>query len=239
MSRPFFKYSARQLEELFDTDSHSPATLKLLKEELGHRTTNKAKGLLVRVEEAMKVAGGQEVRKQSEPIVTPAEPAQLQLVQIPDQSQDGVYEEDDGDSTVPESSRKKIGNRTDASVSPDDIKKPDILTSMRPTGTRGLPEAYVRQLRQDINLRVNHDANVVDLYIAAVGALIFEIKRTSAGQKRYELENGIRVIEASLNETRYVFPFSNGRSVCRRNIDSFLSLFILRKLFSPSPSMIY
>ena len=49
MHRPFFKYSARQLEELFDTDNHTPATLKLLKEELSHRTTNKAKGLLARL----------------------------------------------------------------------------------------------------------------------------------------------------------------------------------------------
>jgi len=209
MARPFFKYSAQQLEELFNSDGSNPETLKLLKEELDHRSTNKARRLLSKVEESFSKINTLTDGIQSKSVIPSLDALQNEL--FPSEgvdSQDGVCEHDDSEERNPRHERAGEGQQANNYTSPDDLSMPKVMTRMRPCGTSGLPAAYVRQLSHDVKLHVN-DTNIVDLYIAAVSALISEMKRTSSGQKRYEVENGIRIIEPALNDTRYVFAFND------------------------------
>jgi len=96
----------------------------------------------------------------------------------------------------------------DAGQPPDDRKLPRQLARMRPPGTAGLPEAWIPSRSKDLALGLSKDAGSPDLYIAALTALIAEIKKTGAGQKRYELENGTRADSFS-GDTVYVFPFTD------------------------------
>ncbi len=89
---------------------------------------------------------------------------------------------------------------------PDDRKRPDHLSSIRPVGTRGLPTPWVRALNADNPLNIPPGADLPQVYIVALAALVSEIKKTGAGQKRYELENGIR---AEGKESIYEFPFAD------------------------------
>ena len=56
-----------------------------------------------------------------------------------------------------------------------------------------MPDPWQRTLGQELSLRVAKDADLPDLFVVALNALIAEIKRNSANQKRYELEKGERL----------------------------------------------
>jgi len=88
---------------------------------------------------------------------------------------------------------------------PDDRRRPERLSRIRPVGTAGLPQAWVRPLKNDRPLNVSPDAEPSQVYVAALVALIAEIKSTGVGQHRYELENGVR---AEGNEPVYEFAFA-------------------------------
>ena len=89
---------------------------------------------------------------------------------------------------------------------PDDRKRPKYLSRIRPLGTPGLPEPWIPALRADRQLEVSGNADLPQIYVAALTALISEIKATGAGQKRYELENGVRT---QSGEIVYEFPFTD------------------------------
>ena len=93
-------------------------------------------------------------------------------------------------------------------VSPDDRRRPETLTRIRPPGTPGLPTPWVRPLNNNVALALPGNPDLPQEYAAALSALIAEIKQTGAGQKRYELENGIRV-EAAGNTLIYEFAFTD------------------------------
>ena len=91
---------------------------------------------------------------------------------------------------------------------PYDQKRPFRLAQMRPPGTSGLPDPWQRTLSQDLTLPVSKDADLPELFVAALKALIAEIKRNGSSQKRYELEKGGR-LEAGQDNTIYAFPFTD------------------------------
>jgi hypothetical protein len=91
---------------------------------------------------------------------------------------------------------------------PDDQRRPTRLTRIRPPGTAGLPDAWQPTPKTDLSLAVGQDAGLPERFVAALRALIAEIKRSGAGQKRYELETGLR-LESAANEIIYVFPFTD------------------------------
>ena len=66
MPRPLFNYSYQQLETLFKKDGDTAETLTLLKDELVHRNTPKAKKLLETIQNRLKEAN------KSTPLVQPA-----------------------------------------------------------------------------------------------------------------------------------------------------------------------
>ncbi|MGH9415705.1 MAG: AAA domain-containing protein [Terriglobales bacterium] len=82
---------------------------------------------------------------------------------------------------------------TESGEQPSDRGLPPSFTLIRPPGTPGLPDAWNPRLEIGAPLRVPPDSDVPQLYIAALAALIDEMKKTGVGQKRYELENGSRV----------------------------------------------
>ena len=89
---------------------------------------------------------------------------------------------------------------------PDDRRRPDAPAPMRPPGTPGLPSPYSYPAKRDVVLDVSDDALAPAAFIAALDALVDEIKSTGSGQRRYELEGG-RYCEAAEGKYLYRFPF--------------------------------
>lgn len=206
MPRPLFNYSYQQLETLFKKDGDTAETLTLLKDELVHRSTPKAKKLLETIQNRLKEAN------KSTPLVQPAATSSqnvghgtnldVELSPPESQTQDDAEEEI---GTVPAPHRDAETHLESLRI-PDDLEIPRVFTKIRPPGTSGLPDPYERERSHELSLGLPKDADIVDKYITALGALITEIKKTGAGQKRYELENGVQV-EAPHSETLYAFPF--------------------------------
>lgn len=91
---------------------------------------------------------------------------------------------------------------------PDDRKQPKVLSRIRPPGTPGLPDPWVRPLNNNILLSLPENTDLPQVYAAALALLIAEIKRTGTGLKQYELENGVRV--DSIGDKRvYEFAFTD------------------------------
>ena len=91
---------------------------------------------------------------------------------------------------------------------PDDRERPDQLTLIRPLGTKGLPDEYVRPLKREIALDLSADADLPERFIVALQELIREIKKTGQGQRRYELDKGHRG-EAAGGDILYHFSFTD------------------------------
>lgn len=202
MPRPFFNYSYQQLEDLFKKDVKNVEVLTLLKEELMCRSSSKAKRLLETIEGKLKAL----IRStpSTRPSAAPSAERQTNSLNDP-------YRRE---SEVPSDKSEHSGPRPNCDVNieaenlriPDDLEFPKVFSKIRPPGTKGLPDAYERQNSQDLSLNLPKDADIADVYIAALNALITEVKRTGSGQKRYELENGVK-LEVVSQETLYAFPF--------------------------------
>ena len=72
---------------------------------------------------------------------------------------------------------------------PDDQKRPATLALIRRPGTPGLPKAWQRTLNRDLTLPVADDADLPEVFIVALKALIAEIKRNGAHRKRCATES--------------------------------------------------
>lgn len=94
----------------------------------------------------------------------------------------------------------------EAEQPPDDRSRPKVLSRIRDVDTPGLPASWNPPLKGDTQLSVAADSDLPLLYAAALSALIDEIKRTGAGQKRYELEKGIRA-QGNIGGVIYEFVF--------------------------------
>jgi ssDNA-binding Zn-finger/Zn-ribbon topoisomerase 1 len=177
MGRPHFHKGIAHLRRLFASNENSFSILQELSEELAHRKTPDARSLMKDV--------------------------LARLEGIDQHTEDPDIDYDD----EPSRSEELFGNKTESyGPIPDDQKRPDRLSRIRPPGTPGLPDAYVRPLKQEVTLNLPVNADLPDRFIAALAELIREIKRTGSGQKRYELEKGTRV-ESTRSDTLYAFPF--------------------------------
>ncbi len=87
---------------------------------------------------------------------------------------------------------------------PDDQRKPKKLTLIRPPGTAGLPDAWQSSLKSEISLDIDDDADLPDRFVAALRALVLEMKKNNSGAKRYALDKGAR-IDSTGDEHIYVF----------------------------------
>lgn len=185
MRRPYIQSSIAQLRELFESSGHEQAVLEQLGRELSFRSTGAARQLNIEVLQRIQEV---EAADDNKAAVTPV---------------DEPKDEDGSDEDVAPSMHV-----TDESHHPDDQKRPTSLSRIRPPGTTGLPEAWQRTLSQDLTLNVAQDGDLPDVFVAALKALIAEIKRNGANQKRYELEKGQR-LEAAHDHILYTFPFAD------------------------------
>lgn len=205
MPRPLFRCSAKDLEDLFKEKGHDASVLNLLMEELGHRSTGRALNLLASVKARLVAPGPQNDHAAAVRVAAPVSNSRDPVKVEPPEEVDGVFDEDAPNEPEPRTTR---AGRANDGFSPNDLEMPAVLTKMRPVGTAGLPNPYVRQRANDVALNVQ-SVDIVDHYIAALAALILEMKKAGAGQRRYELENGVRIAEAALDETRYLFEFTD------------------------------
>ncbi|SFV29416.1 AAA domain-containing protein [Hyphomicrobium facile] len=189
MRRPLIQFGIAQLRKLYEERGHEHAILEQLREELTFRSTAGAKQLNAEVLQRI-----QEMAAADDNVIIELPPGPSR--DEPDDEQDG--------NLAPEGSP----DTTNSHLHPDDQKRPASLTRIRPPGTSGLPEPWQRTLSQELTLPVAKDADLPDLFIAALNALIAEIKRNSANQKRYELENGER-LETAQDDILYAFPFTD------------------------------
>jgi hypothetical protein len=188
--RPYLASSIVDLEAIFDTQGTNVSVLSRLVHELSIRKTARARRLLALVAERLAEIDPKEDNSD-----------------VPRTVDDDFPASEDDDQDVPEKGATASHDGTaDRDKPPDDRKQPKQLSRIRPVGTPGLPSAWVRSLNADRPLNITANADVPQIYAAALAALIAEIKTTGAGQKRYELENGIR---AEGNESIYEFPFTD------------------------------
>src|SRR6266404_3525772 len=184
--RKYASSSIEDLEALFAAHAEDSLILLEIVHELSFRNTKRANRLLALISEKLATSFDNDSKS-------------------PEDDAFGTPEDDDLESVSEDLltvSKGLAGQSTDRP--PDDRKRPERLSQIRPVGTPGLPSPWTRKLDEDRPLSVAVDADIPQIYAAALTALIAEIKATGAGQKRYELEHGIR---AEGKEAIYEFPF--------------------------------
>ncbi len=201
MPRPYMAWSIERLETLFESQGGDPHVRARLVEELSLRKTKRAQRLLAQAERIAEFETDGDESEESEAVVDTT------TIDGEDESGPGV-DNQSGDGYRDDSPDWSGGEATDQEQPPDDRRRPQILSSIRPVGTAGLPTPWVRPLDGTLSLSVPAGADLPQIYSAALSALIDEIKRTGAGQKRYELENGIRA-EGKAGEIVYEFAFAD------------------------------
>jgi AAA domain/Topoisomerase DNA binding C4 zinc finger/PLD-like domain len=211
VSRPYKSLGIVELEALFAQRRSDIAFLRVLAAELTYRETNRANRLLSKVAFELSKDGSEEksqpelasVQIQAEMPIAASNESDL------DSAEDGSVDEPSADET-----RGKSGPIVNAfsfgtgqqDIPPDDRRRPERLSLIHPPGTSGLPRPWARKLAQDITLNVARDADLPERYCAALAALIAEIRKTGAGQKRYEVDIATRS-ERSGELTLYVCQF--------------------------------
>jgi AAA domain/Topoisomerase DNA binding C4 zinc finger/PLD-like domain len=203
LRRPHITSSTEDLETIFAAHPEDLLVLSQLVQELSLRKTKRARRLLALAAE--KLAG-------LEPEADgPATASDDKLLSADEEGADAPEHEEAGvaarDDNINAGARERpTEDKVGGDQPPDDRKRPEHLARIRPVGTPRLPQPWVRPLNADRPLNVAADADLPQIYVAALTALIAEIKATGAGQKRYELENGVR---AEGNEAVYEFPFAD------------------------------
>ena len=181
MTRPHSQKSNAGLKQFFLTHQDNVMVLQELLEELAHRRTPSARSLMTEI-----IARINEIEMRRH-----------------DRAGQSAH-------TIPPPNGELFGSETESDGHmPDDRERPSQLTLIRPPGTTGLPDAYVRPLKREVSLGLSANADLPDRFIAALRELIREIKKTGTGQKRYELEKGRRG-ETAGGKILYHFPFTDG-----------------------------
>jgi hypothetical protein len=202
MARPYAQLSIEDLEDLLNKHGRDQPILSLLIEELAQRHTKRARKLLSIVAELVAKPNSSEaegeIRSQRELELDDGgpNPSPEIITEGSGYSRGGGHRGDGG---------RAIGAED---LPPDYRRRPETLTRIRPPGTPGLPTPWVRPLNKNVSLMLPGNPDLPQVYAAALSALIAEIKQTGAGQKRYELENGIRA-EAAGDTLIYEFAFTD------------------------------
>ena len=185
MSRPYLSLGIAELEALFVQRAGDVAFLRALAVELTHRETNRANRLLSKV--AFELSKyGQEDDAQSE-LANVQVQAEMPIDSNPEEAAREVETHQVRRPAANAATRPGAGTGQQE-IPPDDRRKPERLSLVRPPGTAGLPNSWTRKLAQDVVLNVARDADLPVRYSAALAALITEIRKTGSGQKRYEVD---------------------------------------------------
>jgi hypothetical protein len=204
--RPYASYSIEDLEAVFSAQHRDVTVLTQLVQELSLRKLPRARRLLVVAAKKL-----DDLESEAEAGCAPSTFDNDASPQSDTNWEAVEYESvrppanDDAINAAKPSGRPGMIT-LDRDRPPDDRKRPERLSRVRPVGTAGLPPPWVRPLNAGRPLAVPANADLPQVYAAALSALIAEIKATGAGQKRYELENGIR---GGGKEPIYEFSFTD------------------------------
>jgi hypothetical protein len=174
MSRPLFRKTTDELEQLFREHGNSPEQLKLIVEELLHRERPKAVALVKKVETALSQINSSETQtkpkpekahpnKSSEPETTDDQPAKAQR---PKRTATGSFQ---------------------------DFAPPEQFTLVQPVGTRPRPSAFRPTLQNDLQLPILPGDSQTKFFRLALAELIREMKRRRIGHQQFTLEDGERL----------------------------------------------
>lgn len=206
MQRPYFSWPIDRLEAFFESNREDLPVLSNLAQELALRKTGRARQLLTAVSTCVAELRGNERVDPSGPVRTgehrssrgggevhqplsPPLPHQPRQPTAAKASSPQSPTEIRGQQAEP----RQLATSSVGDALPDDRHRPQSLTAIRPPGTPGLPDAWNPPLEAGEPLRISQDADIPQRFAAALTALIKEMKTTGAGQKRYELENGVRI----------------------------------------------
>ena len=201
MARPYV--SIEHLNDLLQKKRRDRRFLSSLAEELARRNTKRARKLLLIVSKLLAELESQEAEAED----TQSERERESADRAPDPPPEVITGRR---AHNPVNGHRGDGRRAAGAEDepPDDRRRPEVLIRIRPPGTPGLPTPWLRPLNNNVSLALPGNPDLPQVYAAALSALIAEIKQTGAGQKRYELENGIRV-EAAGNTLIYEFAFTD------------------------------
>jgi hypothetical protein len=180
--RPYVGSSIDELEQLFSRNVEDPDVLRDLRTELSHRNSGRASRLLSKVALELSKHGSEEETEED-----------LFGIQIQEEMPVG---EPQRPAEEPVPRRSGQGAAEYSELPPDDRKRPAAPRRMRRPGTTGLPPAWVRKLSEEVTLALPRGAGLTERYVAALSALIVEIRKTGAGQKRYEIDVALRTESA-------------------------------------------
>jgi hypothetical protein len=144
--RPFASYSIEDLETVFSAPHRDVAILTLLVQELSVRKLPRARRLLVRAAKKLSdfdsQAGGDGAPSTFVDDAPPQEEASCDAIEY--ESVRPTVNDDPVNAANPRGERRD--DTIDRDRPPDDRKRPECLTRVRPLGTLGLPPPWVRLL---------------------------------------------------------------------------------------------
>ena len=204
-SRPYLSHRGKDLVAVFDAGREDPHALEALRAELVHRNTPSMRDLRVKVDQALaaikKAVTDQPPTKRS-PVIRPHQP-ELPL------APDGFPRPDEPSvSPKPKTERGKQPDHAEA----DGIDDAEESTrgrvgSIRPCGAiAGVPSRWTFPDKRDFEIDVGKHATRVEKFVAALRALVKDMRRRGSGMRTVTLEHG-EAVALDGRERGYRFPY--------------------------------
>jgi len=203
-SRPYFSHRGQDLVAAFEAGREDLPALEALRAELVHRNTPSMRELSVKVDQALatikKAVTDQPPRRS-----TVSRPQQPELPLAPD----GFSRPDEQSvSSKPKTERREQPDPADA----DEIVDPEesirgSVGSVRPCGAiAGVPSRWTFPDKRDFEIDVGKHATRVEKFVAALRALVKDMRRRGSGMRTVTLEHG-EAVALDGRERGYRFPY--------------------------------
>jgi ssDNA-binding Zn-finger/Zn-ribbon topoisomerase 1 len=204
MLRPYFNLSGQKLVEMFQSCNDEVKTLNALRAELVHRNTPRMRVLCGEVDEALDKIKGADATPTS--AGAHREPAELAI---------GPNISNDNRGLFPPavSTEPVIGNPelTDLSTDEGEDNSPGPVRgrigSIRPCGVVvGAPSRWTFSDKRNIEIEVGKNATRIEKFVAALRALVKDMRRRGGGMRSVTLEHGEAIVLDG-RERGYRFPY--------------------------------
>lgn len=208
MQRPYISLGAEELGSLFEEHENDPAVLRRILAELGHRKTERAKRLRRRVEErlaALRQGRAVDCTGQTD-LFEGRSRGTRSSARDSDRPTEDREARNNSRSGAQPGSRDDRGEDPRDATPPDDRHLPVRFSRISRPGVRGKPDAYVPALSTDLVLDLSKGNTRIHRFVAALDALVAEMRREGAGQRRYELKSG-KAVDFQGGQGIYAFPF--------------------------------
>ncbi len=180
MSRPLFNSRTDELERRFQAERSDLEFLKLLRDELQHRSKPRAVKLLRMVEKALRGDGA------TSSVLLAVQPTQDSLAEAVPAVESVANAEI---SPHKHQSRSRGVTRRAARQA----AVPDIFCQIRPKGATGCPPAFKPKLGTEVQFSFQAGDSRAKRFIAALTAYIEELQKDHSAQQTIPLENGRQI----------------------------------------------